>query len=291
MGVRKPFVAGQFYEHEKKLLKEQVEKTFKHKYGPGLPDGDKNHGTVRGTIVPHAGIMFSGMCAAHSFKAIKESGDYDAFVLIGFSHSRLESNHIVTSRLDWETPMGVAESDKEIVDEIIKDKHIDEDDQAMQYEHSIEVQIPFLQYLYDAPKIVPVLVGEGCDFKDAAKHIDDAVQKSGKKVCYIASSDFTHYGPSFGYVPFEEEIQKNLYKLDEGAIEEIKVLNTKGFLDYIQSTAATICGKNSIALLLELLQEKVNRIEWLKYYTSGDLLEDYTNSVSYASVIFESIKL
>lgn len=291
MEVRKPYFAGQFYEHEKKLLTQQVEKCFLHRLGPGAPDGKKMHGTVKGAIVPHAGLMFSGMCAAHSYKAIKESGEYDTFILIGFSHSRLESNHIVTTDLDWETPLGTVESDKELVEELIKHKHIDKDEQAMRYEHSIEVQLPFLQYLYDKPKILPILVGEGCDYKEAAKHIEKAVSKLGRNVCYVASSDFTHYGPSFNYVPFDEEIQKNLLKLDEGAIEEIKVLNTKGFLEYLQSTAATICGKNSIALLLELLQDKVNRIELLKYYTSGDLLEDYTNSVSYASIIFESIKL
>ncbi|MFW5991104.1 MAG: AmmeMemoRadiSam system protein B [Candidatus Nanoarchaeia archaeon] len=291
METRKPYVAGQFYEKDGILLKEQLKRCFNHELGPGLPDSEKAHNTIKGAIVPHAGLMFSGMCAAHSFKALRESGDYDCFVLIGFSHGGLESNEVVTSQLDWETPLGVAKADKTLFSELTKHKGISEDNHAMQYEHSIEVQLPFLQYLYENPAILPLMVSDGCDFKKAAKNINSAVEKLGKNVCFIASSDFTHYGPSFGFTPFTEDIKDNISQMDHEAIEHIKILNTHGFLSYLISTGATICGKNSIALLLELLQEKVNRIETLKYYTSGDILGDYTNSVSYASIIFESIKL
>ncbi|MGM5482425.1 MAG: AmmeMemoRadiSam system protein B [Nanobdellota archaeon] len=291
MEIRKPYVAGQFYENDKGSLKKQLEKAFEHQLGPGLPDKTKNYGSVRGAVVPHAGIMFSGMCAAHSYKAIRESGEYDTFVLIGFSHGQLESNQIVTTNENWETPMGVVHCDTQLVDELVKDERIVIDKKAMQYEHSIEVQLPFLQYLYSKPQILPLLVSQNCDFAELAKEINKVITKFERKVCCIASSDFTHYGPSFGFVPFEKDVKKNIFKLDQGAIEEIKILSVKGFLDYLQSTAATICGRNSIALLLELLTNNVNRIELLKYYTSGDLLDDYTNSVSYASIIFEEISL
>lgn len=292
MRPRKPIVAGRFYENDPKLLKTQIEDSFKHELGPGMPNIGKSYGTVKGAIVPHAGYAFSGMCAAHSYKQIKESGDYDCFIVIGFSHSGLDEKHASLSRRDWETPLGIAEVDKELAEALIAETDIYENDDSHANEHSIEVQLPFLKYLYgDSFKFVPLSVSHNCDIAGLAAQIKETIKRSGKNVCYIASSDFTHFGPQYGFMPFDEKIQKNLVKLDMGAVEHIKTVNAKAFLEYVEETEATICGKNSIALLVEIIKNDVNRIELLKYYTSGELLGDFTHSVSYMSIIFENIKL
>ncbi len=289
--VRKPVVAGKFYEMHPEMLKEQIEKCFRHELGPGMPDMNKANDSLKGAVIPHAGYMFSGMCAAHAFKQIREAGEYDLFIILGFSHGQLDSNEITTTKEDWETPLGKVRIDRDFIDRLLEFDFVSECEKAHEYEHSIEVQLPFLQYLYGEINFVPLSIADNCNIEKAAEKINEVIEKQNKKVCIIASSDFTHYGPSFGFVPFKENIKKNLQNLDIGAIDEIKVVNSKGFLNYIIGTNATICGKQPIALLLEILKNKVNRIEALSYYTSGDLLKDYTNSVSYASIIFEDIKL
>ena len=100
-----------------------------------------------------------------------------------------------------------------------------------------------------------------------------------------ASSDFTHYGRRFGYVPFEGNVRENLRKLDTGAIDFILKKNCSAFLTYVEETGATICGATPIALLLHMLPPE-SRGALLSYYTSGDILGDYNDTVSYASIVF-----
>jgi hypothetical protein len=101
----------------------------------------------------------------------------------------------------------------------------------------------------------------------------------------IASSDFTHYGPNYGFVPFKENIPEQLKKLDMGSFEQIKALDYKGFLGYRDKTGTTICGFVPISILLSMLDKSVEA-RLIKYATSGELMGDYTNSVSYFSIAF-----
>ncbi|MFW6014324.1 MAG: AmmeMemoRadiSam system protein B [Nanoarchaeota archaeon] len=287
--ARKPVVAGKFYEQHPRLLREQIRQCFLHSKGPGeIKEVEEDKGrSVLGAVSPHAGYMFSGMCAAHVFKAIKDTGDYDTFFILGFSHSQNDSNEITITSQDWQTPLGKARLDKDFADKLLELDFVSEDDKAHEFEHSIEVQIPFLQYLYEDIKIVPLSIAGNCDIVRATNEIKKIIEGENKKVCFIASSDFTHYGPGFGYLPFSDNVKESLKKLDFGAIEKIKSADTKGFIDYVENTGATICGKQPIALLIELLKDDAVKIETLSYYTSGDILSDYTNAVSYAGIIFE----
>lgn len=284
--ARKPVVAGKFYERHPGMLKEQIKQCFLHSLGPGEAKEGKSK-NVLGAVSPHAGYMFSGMCAAHVYRAIKESGDYDVFLLLGFSHGQADSNEITITSQDWQTPLGKARLDKGFVDKLLELDFVSEDDNAHEFEHSIEAQIPFLQYLYEDVRIVPLSISGNCDIKKAGEEIKRIIAGENKRVCIIASSDFTHYGSGFGYLPFGDNVKENLKKLDFGAIEKIELADTKGFVDYVQKTEATICGKQPIALLIELLKDKAEKIQTLCYYTSGDILNDYTNAVSYAGIIFE----
>ena len=130
-------------------------------------------------------------------------------------------------------------------------------------------------------KIVAVMVSSDIDLLRTAAQAAEVIGDT--KV--IASSDFTHYGPNYGYQPFRANVKENMYSLDRKAIELITKFDTEGFLDYARNS--TICGKLPIAFMMELIKGKVKKAELLKYYTSGDIADDYTNAVGYASIAFK----
>jgi MEMO1 family protein len=293
MATRKAIVAGQFYPSNPLQLTKSIEAAFKHAFGPRLPrmvvpiDGVGRYKEIIGAICPHAGYPYSGMCAAHSYKAIKESGEYDLFIIMGFSHSGYDGERSSILSLDWETPLGIAEVEPEVLKLFLKETSLVENYLSMSNEHSIEVQLPFFQYMFKDFRFVPISVSPYSDFPKLAREIKAAIDKTGLKVCYVASSDFTHYGNNFEYVPFKDDIPKNLKKLDFGAIDLIKKKDTAGFRRYVEKTGATICGTAPISLLIELIKLESKDGELLKYYTSGDLTGDYGHCVSYASIVFD----
>lgn len=155
-------------------------------------------------------------------------------------------------------------------------------------EHSIEVQLPFLQYVNkDRLKdvaFIPILI-KSYDYKNICK-LADAIADTDKRICIIGSSDFTHYGRDYGFVPFAFSKKENLYNLDGKALEYVKKMDSKGFLEYSKKT--TICGAGAIAATMEVCKNfGIKKSNLLCYYTSGDILNDYTNAVGYASFSFE----
>ena len=122
------------------------------------------------------------------------------------------------------------------------------------------------------------------NFEKLGKIIQEAVQETKRKVVIICSTDFTHYGYNYGYMPFETDVKENMKKLDTDAIKFITQPDPKGFLNYTEKTGATICGKHALAVLLWLMKEKKGTL--LKYYTSGDIAGDYSNAVGYGAVVF-----
>ena len=289
MGIRKPIVAGQFYEEDFNNLNKQIIECFESKKGPGALPINKRNGFVLGVIVPHAGYLFSGPCAAWSYKEIAESEFPDLFIIIGPNHSGIGRTSTILD--DWETPFGIVKADKEFGKKLINNSSIVEDATAHRHEHSIEVQLPFLQFvskdhLKDL-RFIPITIGFNQNVKEIASEIKKTIEESGKKVCIIASSDFTHYGFSYGYVPFSTNIKENIQKLDNGAINFIKALDSDGFLNYVKVKEATICGAVPIAILIELMKNKAEKVNLMQYYTSADIMGDYNNAVGYASIIFK----
>ncbi len=289
MGIRKPIVAGQFYESDFNSLNKQIIECFESEKGPGALPINKRNGFVLGAVVPHAGYFFSGPCAAWSYKEIAESEFPDLFVVIGPNHSGLGRTSIILD--DWETPFGIIKTDNEFGKKLISNSCIVEDAKAHLHEHSVEVQLPFLQFvskdhLKDL-RFVPITVGFSSNVSEIASGIKKTIQESGKKACIIASSDFTHYGFSYGYVPFSADVKENMKKLDNGAIGFIKSLDSRGFLEYVNQKKATICGAVPIAVLIELMKGKAKKVNLMQYYTSADIVGDYNNAVGYASIIFK----
>ncbi len=288
--------AGSFYPANAAELKKQIKNSFLEAFGPHeMPK--KGSKKVYGVIAPHAGYIYSGQCAAWAYKTIAEAEKPDTFIVLGTNHTGYAESNFAVSTQDFETPLGIVKNDKEFCDLLIlkgnkfcigETRETLGDKIAHQREHSIEVQVPFLQFIFqDKLKIVPVI----CQIKDCeiyerfAKLIVETAKKLKRKICIIASSDFTHYGFSYGFVPFASDVKDNLYELDNNAIDLISKFKTKEFLDYACRT--TICGAGAIASAMEickLLGSK--KAELLKYYTSGDISGDYNTAVGYASISF-----
>lgn len=282
--ARRPVVAGQFYEAGLRELNEQIRESFMGRLGPGSMPGKRTGKRIGAIISPHAGYFFSGQCAAWGFREVAEAEFPDIFILLGISHRGYDT---CISFEDWATPFGTVKNDHETGNLIADILGIDWNENAHAEEHSIEVQLPFLQFCCkDREKdirIIPIMVSGEIDPEVLAKGISKALKKQGKSAVFIASSDFTHYGPNYNYTPFNENVKQRLYELDRGAIELILKADSKGFQEYVKKSGATICGRNAIAAVLECAGGGASM---LKYYTSSDVYGNYTNAVGYASIVF-----
>ncbi len=291
MNLRRPIVAGQFYPREFDKLEEEIIKAFLSKFGPGDLPIKKRNKSIFGVISPHAGYQFSGPCQAWSYKEIAESKFPETYIVLGPNHSGLGSNFSTYLEADWETPFGIVKVDKSLGKLLLKKcKFLEDEVLAHLHEHSIEVQLPFLQYanrnnLKDL-KFLPITISYSS--LEECKELAEAIVELDKKICIIASSDFTHYGPSYNYTPFAYNKKENLYSLDKEAIELIKNLDSEKFSEFVKKKKSTICGASPIIIAIEICKLLgAKRARLLHYYTSGDIVNDYSNAVGYASMVFE----
>ena len=274
--VLRSALAGKWYPADANILKEQITTFFQN-----AEVEPKNN--VIGLILPHAGYDFSGQIAVLGLKTTDQK--YKRIVIIGPSHYvPMEEVLSVPRVTHYETPLGQIPLDVEFIDKLLKYSVFQNVPQTHKLEHSVQIELPLLQHSLQSFKLVPIVAGS-CSSETISKA--GAILKGliDKETLVIASSDFTHYGPSFPYVPFTENIPEEIKKLDMGAYEYIANLDCRGFLKYKQTTGATICGYIPIAILLSMLEEGT-QVELIKYATSGEPTGDFTNSVSYLSVAF-----
>lgn len=287
--VRDNVVSGIFYESDFNDLDKQIRNCFLSKFGPGSLPGKRKDKKIYGIISPHAGYNFSGPCAAWSYKEIGESKFANTFVLLGVDHSGY-GDYVSINMKNWETPFGLIRNDKGFGMEVMnKCNFIVENNNAHANEHSIEVQLPFLQFsnkdFINEIKISPYSITR-YDY-ELCKKLGKAMAKIDDNIIVIASSDFTHYGRNYGYLPFIKNVKEEMYKLDREAIELICNLKTEEFIEYVQRKRATICGAGPISVLIETVKELgAKKGKLLKYYTSGDIINNYDNAVGYASIVF-----
>jgi len=287
--MRKPIVSGIFYPSDFNSLDKSIIESFEGPFGPGCLPEKKREKKVIGIISPHAGYIYSGGCAAWGFKELAESPFKDTYIVLGNDHQGNLKNAVSTK--DWNTPFGIIKNDIIFSKSIIDNNIFYEDNTAHEVEHSIEVQLPFLQHINKKHlkelKIVPIIISTK-NYKDIAERIFKIISLSKKNVSIICSSDFTHHGNNYGYAPFKENIKENMSALDNTAIKLITSLDSKKFEEFIKETNATICGEKGIKVMIELcklLGAKKARL--LRYYTSADITNDYKNTVGYASIVFE----
>lgn len=276
--VRRPCQAGAFYAGTAESLKKQIENCFLHELGPGkIPETIKNGPRqVVGLVCPHAGYMFSGPVAAHAYYKLALDGKPDIVVLFGPNHTGYGSALAVMNEGFWRTPLGDVEIDAELANQIVDESHIiDVDDSAHRFEHSIEVQLPFLQYLYGSEfKIAPI-----CFLMQdlsSARDVGQAVAKvlAGKNAVIIASSDMTHYEP-----------QKSAETKDKMALEAVEEMDEAKLYSVIEAHRISACGYGPIAALITAAKNLgMKKAKLLCYKTSGDVIGDYSSVVGYATV-------
>jgi AmmeMemoRadiSam system protein B/AmmeMemoRadiSam system protein A len=250
------------------------------------PDRDETNRLIA-TVVPHAGYAYSGFTAAHAYKAIQQRRP-KRVLMIGPSHYAGFRGLSFGDYASYETPLGRVPVDRAGRALLLDCPLVRFHPEAHQREHSVDIQVPFLQVIFpeSTPVILPLLVGhlEEEDYPVLAECLRKVLDSD---TVLVVSSDFTHYGPRFGYVPFpyESGVANRIQHLDQGACDKILGLDRKRFLSYYETTGITICGCRPIALLLELLPEDT-RSRNLFYTTSGQLTGDFRNSVSYYSLAF-----
>ncbi len=263
---RSPAVAGQFYYGTASKLKSQVEQYI-------LAEAAKEK--VIGIISPHAGLMYSGHVAGAVYSSIEFP---KTFVLIGPNHTGLGSNVSIMTSGQWEIPTVTFEIDEELAGKIAKAApDISEDVKAHLFEHSLEVQLPFIAYFSGSVKIVPITVMNASlqECEAIGNGIADAVKEAGYDVVIAASSDMSHYVP--------DAVAR---KLDEFAIDEILRLNPEGLYNTVQNQNISMCGFLPATIMLyaaKALGAKEARL--VKYATSGDVSGDYEHVVGYAGVV------
>lgn len=277
MRMRRPAQAGAFYSADKASLITEIEKCFLHKLGPGkLPElQEPGERMIVSAVSPHAGYMFSGPVAAHLYSALASDGIPDTVVILGPNHYGMGTGLSAMVEGTWLTPLGEVEIDSDLAKQICKNSGmIDNDPSAHVNEHSIEVQLPFLQYIYgNRFKFVPIsmMMQDIESSRNVGKSIAESV--SGRNVLTIASSDMSHYEP-----------QKAAEKKDRLAANAIQKLDEEELQTVVEAESISMCGYGPVSSAIvaaKLLQGNSAKI--VSYLTSGDITGDYSQVVGYLS--------
>lgn len=246
-------------------------------------------GKIVGLIGPHAGLGYSGQCAAHAYKQLEQCPGLERVILLGLSH-RAGFYGAAVSDFDFNaTPLGNIPVDTAVTAKLAKEKLFHKSNRVLQYEHSLENHLPFLQYIQqkmnnNSYKIVPILFSR-LDKRDYKKMADIIKPYITARTIVIASTDFTHYGANYGYVPFTTDIKNNLTKLDMGIIDCIRNIDFNGYFNYKKKTGITMCGFAPVGVLLNLFAGENAEATLMNYSKSADRGGDYSFSVSYASIV------
>lgn len=276
--LREPAVCGQFYPAVKSTLIKQIEGFLPAKISAigGPASGGKKLDTI-GAILPHAGYIYSGRVAVETASLIEPK---ETYIVIGPNHSGLGKDFSIQTQGKWLTPLGEVEIDSKLATELQKNsKFLKKDMLAHKFEHSVEVEIPILQYFNKNFKFVPIVIAsqEFNDLKLLGEEIASTIKKLNleKKVALIASSDMTHY-----------EEHKQASKKDKEAIEAILKLDIDLFIKRITDLNVSMCGWAPATILLSYaLKLGAKKSELVKYQTSGDTSGDYSSVVGYAGII------
>jgi len=276
--IRKSILAGSWYPASGIELESEV-KTYLDKAKPENPNG-----RVFAIISPHAGYRYSGRAAAYGYKLIEGKNLIKRVIIFAPSHHWGFRGASILNVDYYQTPMGNVPVDKSVVEQLLKKDLFSSIPYADMKEHSLEIQLPFLQKTLSDFKIVPVVIGQlkGDDYEKIASAVKPYADSN---TVFVASSDFTHFGYNFGYNPFSTNIKENLCKLDNGAVEKIINKDFNGFRQYLADTGITICGADPISIILKILPDNSSGKK-LIYYTSGDVTGDFSSTVSYVSIVF-----
>lgn len=266
--IRKPVVAGQFYPSSATQLKSQIQNFI---------DKKTQRTQVIACVVPHAGYIYSGKVAAQTLSSINIK---ERIILLGPNHTGYGAPFSLMSTGAWQTPLGEINIDNILAQKMLNHcKYLKDDPKAHLYEHSLEVQLPILQYLKSDFKIVPLVIASDDikSLKEVGKNIAEVIQQANLNgtVMIVASSDMTHYEPLAQAV-----------KKDKEAIEAILELNEDKLMEKIRKLNISMCGYAPVIVMLVAAKcLGAAQAKLIKYQTSGDVTGDKTSVVGYAGII------
>lgn len=292
LGRRASRFAGTWYESDPKKLGSELDNYLAvglnktEGNGDSQETDDSHNKAIYAIVAPHAGYMFSGSTAGYAYEFGSRCKPKRVFLLgpshyVGFHGVALSPDSV------FETPLGALSVDRKVVDELSQYPMFQESRDVHQKEHSLEMQLAFIRKAFGEVTIVPLIVGLLPEVSDVLMvgqiirrylHEDDLV---------VVSSDFTHYGPRYDYVPFDSDVAETRVKeLDLEAFECLKNNDLDEFIDFHDRTKCTICGFYPCAVLMSMLPKSTNA-HLLRYQTSRDTShEDSQNSVSYLAIGF-----
>jgi AmmeMemoRadiSam system protein B len=274
--TRMAVYAGSWYQGTEPKLRESVKKCFTGELGPGrLPEGGPGSShSLKALVAPHAGHVYSGQTAAHSYLSLYEDGRPEHIVILGPNHTGIGARLAVCNE-DWETPLGIVKFDHTLGTAIVEENEYAKNDcVAHGREHSIEIQLPFLQYIFgEGLSFVPICLTD--QSWKVVQSIGETLVKLADEmdIMVIASSDFTHF-----------ESAESARRKDNQSMEYLEFLDAKGFLEFVQGHRFSICGAGPIAAAAVFAKGRgASMFEVLAYTNSGDVTGDHSSVVAYVS--------
>jgi len=265
--IRKPAVAGSFYPSNPQELSQLIESFI---------DLEMKKEKALTLIAPHAGFIYSGPVAGALFSSVQFP---EKIILLGPSHRMIRSKFAIMRTGTWATPLGEIPVDTDLADLLMKSSTIfEEDEEAHRKEHSLEVQLPFIQYFVRHFSFVPICIGSPVSFeelKEVGKAIASVIKMCDTKILLIASTDMSHYVD-----------QTTALDLDFRAIQKIQELNPRGLYDTVISNKISMCGfQPTTSALVSSCEMDAKTASIIKYQTSGDISGNYEEVVGYAGIL------
>ena len=262
---RLPAVAGRFYPSDSTELSQLVD---------GYIHGDADKTAALACLVPHAGLMYSGHVAGAVYSSIEIPA---RCILLGPRHFPRGESMAILADGTWQTPLGAAAVDSQLAGELMQAyPRLREDAVAHEREHSLEVQLPFLQRMVDGFQFVPVVIGTDRYpvLEDLGRAVAQVVRAHTEKILIIASSDMNHY-----------ESDAVTRAKDQRAIERILELDPRGLYDTVRAEGITMCGyAPTVAMLVAAIELGAKAASLIRYATSGDVTGEYDSVVGYAGI-------
>lgn len=288
--IRDAVVAGQFYPGTEKVLRKQIEQCFLDSRGFGsIPALHKPQKGIIGMVVPHAGFVYSGAIASHAYGRLAKEGFPESYIILGPNHTGMGSGVSVMTEGAWKTPLGIVPVDESLA-AALATGIIDRDFTAHTYEHSIEVQLPFLQFIGKERvfSFVPLcmMMQDYETAEEVGSILARVIEQSEKKIVLIASSDFSHAGFNYhSQPPTGMRVDAYAKKQDELAIKEILALDPRKLVETVEEQGITMCGYGPVAAMLVAAKKLGARTaELLKYGTSYEV-QPGSSCVGYGAIV------
>lgn len=273
--IRQPVVAGKFYPGLPDTLRAVIEHAFLSPLGPGVfPAVQQGPRRLVGIVAPHAGYPYSGQGAAWAYAEVARDGRPEAVIILGVNHLPYGSALALSPATGWETPLGIMPVATALGERLqALDAAVVADARGHLKEHSLEVQVPFLQVLFGALPILPIAIGHSSVAEVLRLGLALAVLAQEYDVLIVASSDFSHYIS-----------QSAAERLDRLALERIIAVDAEGLIRVVHEYGITMCGVLPVAaMLMAALQLGVRKGTLLHYHTSGDVTGDRQEVVGYGT--------